>query len=163
MQCNGVQENLVAFIHGELAPIEMMALHRHLGSCESCLTKELELRKTSRMLDKYPFEPLPENFDIELDRKLEQAIFKKISRKRNFRPILYAAAATILITIGVEFFVSQLLRPEIRPGHLADLATVETVFKPAKQAIIIKTSWKERYMNKWGSNESSLKRTKYAK
>lgn len=145
MNCNMVRENLVAYIHGELDKKAVMAIHRHLSKCEVCVQQEIELQKTNRLLDKYQFEALPDFFDEQLHRKLKQ-IEKPQS---DFRRIVYAIAATIIIMIGIQFFGSRILPSTRQPVHFKDFPTTQTIFKPAEQRIETKPSLKDRFIDKY--------------
>ncbi len=147
MDCNKIQENLVAYLHGELDKKNIRAIHQHLSSCESCLDEELELRKTGRMLDKFQFEALPENFDAGLHRKLKP-FQKPVSKdKPGIRRIVYAIAATLIITIGLEFFIFQYMQSTKLTTQFTDFPTTQAVFKSGSESSQ-KLSLKQRYLQK---------------
>jgi len=149
MTCNDVQENLVAYIHGELNKEAVMEIHRHLSTCEACVQEELELRKINRLLDRYHFEVLPENFDEELHRKLKQIEKPREKVHSDFRRIVYAIAATIIFMMGIQFFGYRFMQASRQPVHFKDFPTTQAVFKPAEQRIETKTSLKERFVEKY--------------
>ncbi len=149
MSCNEVRENLVAYIHGELDTKDVMEIHHHLSTCEACVLEEIELRKTNRFLDRYQFEALPDNFDEELHHKIQQ-IEKapKIVRSSGFRRILYAVAATIIIMIGIQWFVSRIVQSTYQPIHFKDFPTTQAVFKSegTQSESSLKGRFIERYL-----------------
>ncbi|MBC8183721.1 zf-HC2 domain-containing protein [candidate division KSB1 bacterium] len=149
MVCNKIQENLVAYLHGELDKKEVKLIHQHLSSCESCLDEELELRKTGRILDKFQFEALPDNFDAELHRKLKPFQKPKSSNKPGIRRIVYAIAATLIITIGLEFFIFQFMQSTEPTIQFTDFPTTQTVFKSASAMASKRTSLKQKYLEKF--------------
>ena len=129
MTCSNIQENLVAYLHGELDKKAVMNIHKHLSICEVCAQEEIELRKTNRLLDHFQFAALLDNFDEQLHQKLakiDKPVFQKI---HDFRRIVYAIAATILIMIGIQFFGAQILQSIQQPIHFKDFPTTQSVFK----------------------------------
>ena len=149
MQCHSLRENLTAYLYGELDKKDVMAIHRHLSQCQTCAQEELELRKTIRILNQTHPEVLPKNFKDELNHKLMQT--KMVSKliKRDFRRVLYAVAATFIITLGIEFFAYQLYCSIPDSGNLANLPPTKAVFRPAKQSIFTKLSRKNIYLKKY--------------
>jgi anti-sigma factor RsiW len=149
MNCNEVQENLVAYIHGELDKNAVMTIHRHLGTCESCVHEEIDLRKTNLLLDRYHFEALPENFDKQLHKKIQQIETVPKTKKSDFRRIAYAIAATILIIIGIQFFGSRLFQSTRQTIHFKDYPTTQAVFKPTDTQPGSELSLKERLVQRY--------------
>ena len=148
MNCNDVQDNLVAYFHGELDKKAVMAIHQHLADCEACVQQEIELQKTNRLLDKYQFDALPGNFDEQLHQKLIK-IKKPVNKaKLEVRRIVYAIAATILIMIGIQFFGSQVLKSTKQPIHFKDFPTTQAVFKSEHSEQESKASFKERLIER---------------
>jgi len=149
VSCNEVRENLVAYLHGELDKEGVMAIHQHLANCEACVQQETELRKTERLLDQFQFEMLPENFDEQLHQKLIKFERPVVQTKPGFRRIVYAIAATILIMIGIQFFVSRILQSTQQPIHFKDFPTTQAVFRSEASRGTPETSLKERLMEKY--------------
>jgi len=149
VNCKIVKENLTAYLHGELNKKEVKAIHLHLSACEVCLEEEMELRKTSRIMDKFQFEALPENFDAQLHQKLSSFQKPKNSDNSGFRRIVYAIAATLVVTIGLEFFIFQFMQSTEPTIQLTDFPTTQTVFKSASEASSKKSSLKQRYLKKY--------------
>ena len=146
MDCNFVQENLGAYLHGELDKKTVMKIHKHLSVCEVCVQEEIDLRKTNRLLDQFQFAALPDNFDEQLHQKLakiDKPVFQKI---HDFRRIVYAIAATILIMIGIQFFGAQILQSMQQPIHLKDFPTTQAVFKAEEGSSA--PSLKERFIHR---------------
>jgi len=159
MNCNDVRDNLTAFIHGELNKKKVMEIHQHLSSCETCIQEELEYRKTIRLLDRYQFEALPDNFDEELHRKINQMEKPREKIPVEFRRIVYAIAATIIIMIGIQFFGYRVFQSTHQPVHFKDFPTTQAVFRPMEQQVETKTSVKERFVEKYlkSSNKRTIK------
>ena len=148
MDCKNVKNNLVAYFFGELAKKEVKEIHQHLSGCESCLEEEMDLRKTNRLMDKFQFEVLPENFEAELHRKLKPYQKLKGIEKSGVRRIVYAIAATLLITIGLEFFIFQFMRSTEPSIQFTDVPTTQAVFKSGSEPSR-KSSLKQRYLEKF--------------
>ena len=149
MDCNFVRENLVAYIHGELDKNAVMVIHQHLANCEACVQQEIELRKTNRLLTQFQFEALPDNFDEQLHQKLIKIKKPEVQTKRDFRRIVYAIAATILIMFGVQFFGSRILRSTHQPIHFKDFPTTQAIFKSEDSRRTPETSLKERFIERY--------------
>jgi anti-sigma factor RsiW len=149
VNCNFVLDNLVAYIHGELDKKAVMQIHQHVGNCEACVQEEIELRRTSRMLDQVQFEALPDNFDRELQKKLAQIEKPLKPVKSDFRRIVYAIAATIIIMVGIQFFGSQILQSTRKPVHFKDFPTTQTVFKSEVTQSEVETSLRERFLQRY--------------
>jgi anti-sigma factor RsiW len=147
MTCNDVQKNLVAYIHGELDKKAVMNIHQHLSTCEICVQEEIELRKTNRLLDQFQFAALPDNFDERLHQKLEKIDKPVVQTKHDFRRIVYAIAATILIMIGIQFFGSRILQSTQQPIHFKDFPTTQVVFKAEESSA--GPSLKERFIQRY--------------
>ena len=152
MDCNYVQKNLVAYLHGELDKKEVKLIHQHLSDCEVCLEEEMALRKTNRILNKFQFEVLPENFDVELHRKLKPFQKPVSKNKTGLRRIVYAIAATLIITIGLEFFIFQFMQSTEPTIQFTDFPTTQTVFKSSSESSQ-KLSLRQRYLEKFSRYE----------
>lgn len=149
MTCNEVQENLVAYIHGELDKNKVMLIHRHLGTCEMCVHEELDLRKVNRMLDRYHLEALPENFDEQLHNKIQKFETVPGTKKSDVRRIVYAVAATILIIIGIQYFGSLLFQSTRQIIYFKDYPTTQAVFKSVDTQPGSELSLKERLLQRY--------------
>ena len=146
MQCNAFKKNLVAYLHGELDKKDVMTIHHHLSTCQTCVKEEIELRKTIRRLDKYRFEAMPDDFDLKLQQKLGQTKTPSRLITHDFRRVVYAVVATIFITIGIEFLAYQFLH---RPGHISDFPTTQAIFKRVKYTASERTSRRELLLKKY--------------
>lgn len=134
MTCSIVRENLVAWLHGELDKKIVMAIHQHLGQCEACVQEEMELRQTSRLLDRWPYAELPADFDEKLQRKIQQATPVGRILSSSLRRMAVAVAATVLIVLGLQFVGLKLLSTGRSSIRLNDFPTSQAVFKaPAAQ------------------------------
>jgi hypothetical protein len=148
MTCNDVRGNLAAYLHGELEKKALMVIHQHLADCEACVQQEIELRRTERLLDQFQFEALLDNFDEQLHQKIIKIEKPVVQTKRDFRRIVYAIAATILIMIGVQFFGSRFLKSTKQPIHFKDFPTTQAVFKSELSQQKSETSLKERLIER---------------
>jgi anti-sigma factor RsiW len=147
MTCNNVRDNLVAYLYSELDNKTVMALHRHLCSCEACVQEEIELLKTKRLLDKSYIEAMPGNFDEQLDEKLKRNIKSRYETFHDFRRIVYAVAATFILTIGLQFLSAHLTQTMQMSTRFKDFPTVQTVFKSESRSA--EPSLKERLMQRY--------------
>jgi anti-sigma factor RsiW len=147
VDCNFVRENLVAFLHGELDKKAVMTIHKHLSVCEVCAQEEIDLRKTDRLLDQFQFAALPENFDEQLHQKLEKIDKPVVQTKHDFRRIVYAIAATILVMIGLQFFGARILQSMQQPIHFKDFPTTQAVFRTEEDSSV--PSLKERFIQRY--------------
>lgn len=156
MTCNNIQENLVAYIHGELDKKVVMKIHEHLSTCEVCVQEEIELRKVNRLMDQFQFAALPDNFDERLHQKLAKIDKAAFQTKHDFRRIVYAIAATILIMIGIQFFGARILKSTQQPIDFKDFPTTQAVFKA--EASSATSSLKERFIQRYlqGAGQSLL-------
>jgi len=156
MTCNEVRENLVAYLHGELNKNDVMALHRHLGGCEACVREELALSKTNRLLRRTQFTALPDDFDLGLRHKLERAGKPHPKKWNEFRRIVYAVAATIIIMLSMIIIMLsiQFLRYRMESvsqptAALQSFPATQTVFNPPEQTSRMTASLKERFIAKY--------------
>lgn len=149
MDCIEVQNKLVAFIHGELTKETIMEIHQHLSRCKTCLQEEIEFRMTNQLLSQYQFAALPDDFEAELHRKLSKIKQPRRKVTADFKRIVYAIAATIIIMIGIQFFGYQIMRSARQPVHFVDFPATRAVFKPAEQRLKKQTSLKERFAEKY--------------
>lgn len=147
MTCNEVQDNLAAYLHGELDKKTVMEIHQHLSGCEACVQEEIELRQTNRLLDQFRFEALPENFDEQLHQKLKQIETPHQKVSHDLRRIVYAVAATIIIMIGLQFFGSRVFQSLQPPIRLTDFPTTQVVFKSEESSS--EPSLKERLVQRY--------------
>lgn len=146
MLCNEIRQNLTAYLHGELNQQERKEIHRHLSECESCLAFEMEMQRTNRFMNRLQFQALPENFDEQLAKKLDRAEIKTPYQRNNFRRLVYAIAATLIITFGLEIFIYQFIQSTRSPMQLADYPTKQAVFREEAAS---NDAWKQRFIKKY--------------
>lgn len=149
MTCNEVRDNLIAYLHGELEKKTVMEIHLHLSGCETCVQEEIELRQTSRILDQFHYEALPTDFDEKLHRKIQQVSPSPKIFKSDFRRIVYAVAATILIMLGVQFIGSRIFQSTQQPIHFRDFPTTQAIFKSEASRIETEMSLRERFIQRY--------------
>lgn len=149
MNCNEVRDNLVAYLHGELDKKAVMEIHQHLGGCEACLQEEIELLQTHRLLDRFRFEALPADFDEKLHRKIQHVMPSPKTEKSDFRRIVYAVAATILIIFGIQFIGSRIFQTAQPSIHFNHFPTTHAVFKSVDIQPGSELSLKERLVQRY--------------
>jgi hypothetical protein len=149
LNCFEVQQNLVAFLQDELESSEMMKIHKHLGTCERCLTEEKETKKTLTLLDKYPYFTVPSDFEHQLFKKIKNIKIKKGSFQKRLREIVYPIAATILIIFGLELLI-YLIYSSIQPTNsLNQFRTTRTIFKPVSSVNTAKGAISNQLINRY--------------
>ena len=83
MKCHIVQENLSAYLHGELTVTEMRQM---------------------QVLNQYHESTLPLDFDLRLAKKINHLQNKK---SMSFVQIISSAAAAILLTLGIQYILTE--------------------------------------------------------
>jgi anti-sigma factor RsiW len=138
MDCQAIQENLSAYLHGELSIGEVQLMHGHLATCGVCIREELELRKTQQALGQYHEFSLPLDFDVRLTKKIHRIRDKK---SISIMHIISSAAAAILLTLGIQYMITT---AEMRamPAHYS-------LFQKASTAVIKGNSWADRMIDKF--------------
>jgi anti-sigma factor RsiW len=149
VNCSKLRDNLVAYLHGELDKETVMGIHHHLSACEVCVQEEIELRQTNRLLDQFQFEALPEDFDETLHRKIQQTQPAPRKIKSDFRQIVYAIAATILIMLGIQFIGSRIFQSTQQTIHFKDFPTTQAVFKSETSRSLSESTLKEQFMQRY--------------
>ena len=154
MQCSDIQNNLTAYLHGELSKNEIKAMHKHLSECDECLNDEIELMKAQRILNNSRFEILPDNFDVELNTKLQKIdMVSKIVEKNSFRRIIFAIAATFIITIGLQFFAENYFVSQSKIEYFEDYSITQSVFKANQSKDRDRNSLKKRILKQYGKRQ----------
>ena len=106
MHCSEIQENLSAYLDGELDPDEESELKSHLEGCESC-SRELEsLRSTVELVRSVPRVQAPSA----LKQRLSSATSFRRPAWRFLNPVALASAAALIIVTVVAIFM-------LSPGH----------------------------------------------
>jgi anti-sigma factor RsiW len=124
MSCK-LQEELTAYVDGELSPAETSAVRLHLGTCADCRATEALLRRTVQTLEALPaFEP---------SLGLRRTVLNRVEavpapfRQRLGRSLLVPWAAGLL-TAGVlgllwaTHAAAPALPPELKDGTALDVA-----------------------------------------
>ena len=95
------QENLSAFLDGELKPRERSRVERHLEECSACRADLESLRETVALLHAVPTLRSPRSFLIPASEPIRQ---KRVQRRRLAYGYLQAAtaAATVLLVLVVS-------------------------------------------------------------
>ena len=107
MNCRYVQARLSAYIDGELAGSEMLAIRSHVGRCRDCEREEGELRAFKRVLGSMPSVMPSEGFEDRLLRAVRTSESKAPSW-RSLRIAPYVAA----LTASIAIFAVVALRPK---------------------------------------------------
>lgn len=98
MDCKNIEENLVAYLDGELSEEEFFQIKEHVSSCPHCSEEIFLLMKSWDLLKSYPEEELSDDFKDRLIKKIESRIAApKVLRISYLKWIPLAAAAVFLI------------------------------------------------------------------
>ncbi len=151
MNCHDYQENLTAYLQNELPLKEVMELHAHLGICETCAREERELRQTLNLFDKYHPVALPENFNQQLSLRLKN--IKPINQKRQWpsKRMLFHIAATLLVTIGLEFLAYQIFQESMLQDSLDSLTKTAQNFRIENYGRSSRSGNESDYFKKYSS------------
>lgn len=158
-QCEIVQENLSAFLYGELSAEENQAIHHHLGQCEQCLQEEMELRKTMRRVNQFHLLNLPDDFDAKLNRKLQKVTPAITHPKKmaKYRRVIWAIAATLVLTLGLEFLAYQFLFTSDTEVSLTQYQTKQALFEPVKGGRESVSEMQNKFVKKFSGRFSAGK------
>ncbi|MFA5535809.1 MAG: zf-HC2 domain-containing protein [Bacillota bacterium] len=128
--CSKIQADISAFLDGELTSAEKKQVEAHLASCEVCSQELKNIEKTIYILHSLNFVEPPENFGLELEKKLI-----KISRQkppasrwktRSWFSLGAVAAVLVLIVVSINSFLTG------GPSKVA----FDTFSPPPKQAVL---------------------------
>jgi hypothetical protein len=114
MQCSEMQENLSAYLDGELDPGEEAALKSHLEGCESCRKEFESLRSTVELVRSVPRVQAP----AVLKQRLTSAAPSRRAAWRFPNPVALASAAALVLVAVVAVFMLSMSRR----GGSGDLA-----------------------------------------
>ncbi|GEM_PF-1605838 len=151
MDCQKYQENMTAYLQGELPFKEVMELHAHLGICETCAREEQELRQTLSLFDKYHPVMLLQNFDQELNVKLGQIEPVSSRQQGPLRRVIFTIAATLLITFGIEFLAYQVFQESSAQDTLISLTNTTPTFQIEKYVRSNRSGTEADYLKKYSS------------
>ncbi|MBN1349495.1 hypothetical protein JXJ21_08810 [candidate division KSB1 bacterium] len=129
MECQECQANLAALIHAELDKKQIKQIHRHLGRCDTCAQEHYELLKTKRLLNRFVANGLPPNFDEQLRQKLKTAPLLRKTGQVGIKKLIYAVAATVIITLGLEFMVTEMFHSKSIAENLGQLSSAPALFQ----------------------------------
>ena len=117
MTCQEVQEQLSAYVDGELPPGEAQALQRHLEQCVACRELADELTSVARVLSSLPRHAAPAELSEEIRSRLERQLLlapmgesaeiaaradRRLSRERPAMwPRVAAVAASVILALGI--------------------------------------------------------------
>lgn len=112
MECSQIQENLSAYLDGELDPGEEAELKSHLEGCETCRSELESLRSTVKLVRSVPRVPAPT--------VLKQRLTSAISARKPLQQYqsilgLIGAAAILLVTVVAVFLVTGPRTPSSEP------------------------------------------------
>lgn len=122
--CEQIRGNLSAFLDGEVSQEEREEVSRHLAGCSSCREQKKLLEECWTYLGGYPTLSAGDDFDRTLFQRLsleEGYPREKPHPKRGLfrglplKPVAVAAAAVILILVGLQIFNRPSLEEEISP------------------------------------------------
>lgn len=121
MSAHRAQQQLSAYLDGELAPDEMAEVRRHLSDCPSCQDELEGLRLVKTTLAGLQQPELPGDFAAGVWARIEQSPAQAVTRWAGpwawlRRPVLAAAAVALAIVLAAV--------PLVR-GHLGRLRAAE--------------------------------------
>lgn len=136
MQCSEIREMLSSYIDHVLDPTDRAKVEEHIGSCGSCRQELADLKETVRLVSSLGEVLPPEGFREQLMNKLKQEpapakleLIDKQTLNRFGRfagwfsgTRKYAAAAVIIIGLGVSMGIYQLNHPGLHSYGIADQA-----------------------------------------
>ncbi len=134
MKCIEVRENLSAYIYGELDMSLMKKMHEHLSLCDDCLKLEMQLRKTTRLMNQIEPDTLPSDFNEKLYKKLQREKRKKYLIPHKSRKVVLAIAATLLVTLAIEFIIKNIFFSPPFKRNLSNYQMTASVFGSKAQA-----------------------------
>lgn len=122
MSCT-VEQELTAYLDGELAPFQAKQVENHLTTCRTCRATEVLLRRTLLRLSDLPsFEP---------SAAIRRAVLAQIGREpsglrtqihRLFRPQLLAPSMGLIAAAALALIWVKERRPEIAEPGMYELA-----------------------------------------
>ncbi|MBN2089798.1 zf-HC2 domain-containing protein [candidate division KSB1 bacterium] len=151
MDCHDYQENITAYLQGELPFKEVMELHAHLGICETCAREEQELRQSLSLFDKYHSVLLPQKFDRELDVKLTRIEPASSRQQWPLRRVIFTIAATLLITFGLEFLTYQIFQESRTQDTFMSLTKTTQNFQVEKYKPSSRSGSETDYLKRYSS------------
>jgi hypothetical protein len=133
------QEELMAYLDGELDPERASNIAAHVAQCTDCLALSADLRRVSQHLTAWEAEPAPTKMDETVLQAMKETrsearlpqthVVEALLRSFRKRPVRYALAGTTLFVAGVIFatvFIpvmyeksgtrEPLLLAELKPG-----------------------------------------------
>jgi anti-sigma factor RsiW len=110
MNCNSVQHRLSAFVDGELAGREMLAVREHVRCCTSCSREVDDLVAVKRALASGPIAPIAGD----LEARLLSAIGKVEHARRVRRPVFAYGFATFALfaIVGFSWFKANKIQAD---------------------------------------------------
>ena len=138
MNCHIVQENLSAYLHGELTLSEIQQMHQHMAECSLCVQEEQALRRTQQALSQYQELSLPPDFDYVLTKKIHRIQKRK---SISFVQVISSAAAAILLTLGIQYIIAVTDTGSL-PAHYS-------LFQKTKTVVIQENSWADRMIDRF--------------
>jgi hypothetical protein len=117
------QEELMAYLDGELATNRAVAAAAHLEHCAECQELAADLRKLSQELMAWeveqsrPSSEIPDEIVAALEKRRKEPRKKKVSDRRRWstlftpRKLAFAGGSTIVIVLILSFFSVSRLRP----------------------------------------------------
>lgn len=116
-----LQEQLSAYLDGELGEGERRRLEEHLAGCPACRARLRTLEETVRLLRALPTVPPPRSF------KLTPTMIAPAPRPRwaPLFPLATAVSALLLLVVLAAEFSGTLARPAVAPAPAAAPAEVQ--------------------------------------
>ena len=146
MTCNMVQKELTGFIQCELSVKDMMSIHGHLAHCRICLQEKIELCQTLKLVNRFQEFALPHDFNIDINRKIENI---KKETKRRSRLLFLKIAAIIILTLGVNFIIHEYYNSFPAVKFTEKMTRPEQIFKTKKTSPLLEETLIRNYIDNY--------------
>ena len=131
------QDNLSAYMDGELRPAERARLERHLAGCADCRRDLEALRGTVALLRRAPLKPVPRSFALPASARAVQTRHRRWNRAFAVMRTATITIATMLVVAfaGDAALSTGLVRGSRAPAPDAVLLAHELVTVPAEKRV----------------------------
>ena len=136
-----IQENLCAYIDGELNASEAAAVEAHLASCPACAWEKQTLEQTSRLLSQAPKVAVPRSFvvrEAQVSAPAKTGFFNS-ARMVYLRGATAAAGVLLAAVVAGDVWLRPVVMPmAAAPAPQADMATFGATAEalPTDQAVL---------------------------
>ncbi len=119
MNCREFADNISSYIDNEMTEIEKKEFELHILECNNCRQEYEDMIKILKNIKNQEQVDLPDNYRLELRRKLKEAA--KEEKRINWRVISSIAAGLIIMIISISMFSDKL--PFIGDGQYLNKST----------------------------------------